>query len=410
MLFRSLDIKFERIQGVNTEQNIVYRYLGLVTLSFDTAGSTGSEGNLPAVSRSLAESLRTRINGTPVSDETANAVSEVDNHVLMSLGWRDMIRIGLADRRALILLAFISPMFQRRGDRTEQLVSDGMDVASSYGLQLDTFNFVLIGIAFVLGLLIIFALASVAAAFLSYHNFKLLLEQQTLRSVGGLLTRHEHSMDLSKIQTLRLQQGIVQNWLGCYRMTARQAVSGGRHAKKKVFDIPVVTAELADQLRRKLLAPEGGTLSQDPLNDQFVRVSRYYMRPWILFGGVLPALIASIAFWTYLGGFSLFFLLWIPVVTTLVFRNWRRAGYLHDDNEIIRRSGWLGYRTVGLLFRKVQRVSVTQSRFQRRKNLASLRLYMASGSVRIPYIDYETANQLRDYILYRVETSQQAWY
>jgi putative membrane protein len=103
-------------------------------------------------------------------------------------------------------------------------------------------------------------------------------------------------------------------------------------------------------------------------------------------------------------------LLWVPLVAALSWRHWRRAGYLHDDDEMVRRSGLLGYRTVSLLFRKVQRVTVTQSRYQRRKNLASLRMHMASGSVRVPYINHTTAQQLRDYILYRVESSQKAWH
>ncbi|NNE61063.1 MAG: PH domain-containing protein, partial [Woeseia sp.] len=32
---KQLDIKFDRIQGINTKQNPVYRLLGLVTVSFD---------------------------------------------------------------------------------------------------------------------------------------------------------------------------------------------------------------------------------------------------------------------------------------------------------------------------------------------------------------------------------------
>jgi hypothetical protein len=35
---------------------------------------------------------------------------------------------------------------------------------------------------------------------------------------------------------------------------------------------------------------------------------------------------------------------------------------------------------------------------------------MASGSVRIPYIDHDKAKQLRDYILFKVESSQKAWH
>ena len=81
-----------------------------------------------------------------------------------------------------------------------------------------------------------------------------------------------------------------------------------------------------------------------------------------------------------------------------------------DENEIVRRSGFLGYRTVGLQFRKVQRITVLQSRYQRHKGLATLRIYMASGSVRIPYIEHAAAKRLRDYALYKVESSRQAWH
>jgi putative membrane protein len=217
-------------------------------------------------------------------------------------------------------------------------------------------------------------------------------------------------MDLQKIQTLRLQQGIVQSWLGRFTMTARQAISGRKQRNSKMFTVPVVTADKADQLRKLILSPAGGHLTQDPRSTLFQPVSGYYLRSRILYLGLLPATLLAAACIAAAGVVGLAALLWLPLVALISWRSWRRAGYLHDDDELVRRSGVLGFRTVALLFRKVQRVTVTQSRFQRRKNLASLRLYMASGSVRVPYIAVATAEQLRDYILYRVETSQQAWH
>ena len=407
---KQLDIKFDRIQGINMQQNVIYRYLGLVTVSFDTAGSAASEGNLPAVTRPFAESLRARIDSKHHIAGLDEAEDEAAVSTLMSLDWRDMIRIGLADRRALILVVFAGPLFERIEENAERAVAEFIAIAADLGLQIDASNAVTIGITIVLLLVLLLVAVSVAAAFLRFHNFELLLERRTLRSHGGLFTRHEHSMDLGKIQTLRLQQGVMQRLLGRYRMTARQAISGGRGRSRKVFDIPVVTAAMADQFRKRLLAPEGGALTQDPTSSQFVPVSPFYMRSRILFIGALPATLATIVFWPKLGGISLMFLLWAPATALLVYRNWRRAGYLHDDNEMVRRSGLLGYRTVGLLFRKVQRVTVTQSRYQRRKDLASLHMYMASGTVRIPYIDHATAKLLRDYILYKVESSSKAWH
>jgi putative membrane protein len=158
------------------------------------------------------------------------------------------------------------------------------------------------------------------------------------------------------------------------------------------------------------MAPEGDELMQIPTSRLFSSISPYYMRSRILFLGLLPAIVATTVLWQPLGPASLGVLLWLPATILLTHQSWRRAGYLCSKEGFVRRSGLLGYRSVALLYRKIQRVSITQSLYQRRKNLASLRVYMASGSVRIPYIEHDTAKQLRDYILYKVEASQKAWH
>jgi putative membrane protein len=406
---KQLDIKFDRIQGVNTQQNPVYRALGLVTVSFDTAGSSGNEGNLPAVTREFANALRENIGGSKARQTDDEQPTKAAT-ALLKLDWRDMIRIGLADRRALVIVALIGPLAEQMGDNVEQAIEETLRSVNLDSLQLDTGTGALIVVGIFLAAVFLLVAVSIAAAFLRYHNFELFLEGRTLRSHGGLLTRHEHSMDLEKIQTVRLQQGIVQSWLGHFKMTLRQAISGNKQRSQKMFTIPVVTAELADTLRRLFLAPEAGGLTQDPRSDLFRPISRYYMRSRILFAGLIPAVIVTAVIVAEAGVVGLVALIWLPLVGLISWRNWKRAGYLHNDDEIIRRSGLMGYRTVGLLFRKVQRVTISQSRYQRRKNLASLRMHMASGSVRVPYIEDEKAKQLRDYILYKVESSQQAWH
>ena len=404
---KQLDIKFKRIQGVNTQQNPVYRALGLVTVSFDTAGSAASEGNLPAVSREFARALRERIgNNTGAERDNNTAPAEV----LVKLDWRDMIRIGVTDRRALIVVAFIGPFLDQFDNKIEGVIEGTIETVDFGLIQLDTDTGAMIVVSIVIAAALLLLMISIGAAFLRFHNFELFLDGRTLRSHGGLLTRHEHSMDLEKIQTLRIQQGVLQSRLRRYKMTARQAISGRRQRGQKMFVIPVVTAKLADELRRTLMAPEGGTLTQDPRSDQFTAISPYYMRSRILFLGVVPAIILTAALWASAGVISLVALIWFPLVSLVTWHNWKRAGYLHDDHEIVRRSGLLGYRTVGLLFRKVQRITISQSRYQRRKDLASLRLHMASGSVKVPYIDHATARQLRDYVLYKVESSEKAWH
>ncbi|MDH5305416.1 MAG: PH domain-containing protein [Gammaproteobacteria bacterium] len=407
---KQLDIRFERIQGVNTEQNPVYRLLRLVTVTFDTAGSSASEGMLPAVTRGFAHALREKIGARDVELAAQEGQPAAAPRRLLQLDWRDMIRIGLADRRALIIFAFLGPLMDQMDGKIAQFVETSL-ASNNFGPgQLDVGAGAAIAATIFFAIVVVLVFFSIAAAFLRYHNFALFLDGRTLRSTGGLLTHHEHAMDLQKIQTLRLQQGLVQSWLGCFTMSAKQAISGRKQRRSKTFTVPVVTAGQSEQLRNLILAPLAGHLSQDPRSTSFQPVSRYYLRTRILYLGVLPAVLLASILIAFEGMAGLAALLWLPLAMLVSWRSWQRTGYLHDDEELVRRSGLLGFRTVSLLFRKVQRVTLTQSRFQRRKDLASLRLYMASGSVRVPYINYATARQLRDYILFRVESSQQSWH
>lgn len=405
-----LDIKFDRIQGINTQQNIVFRYFGLVTVNLDTAGSSGNEGSLPAVTREFADSLRTMIGKVRKGDDEVVAVVTPDADALLSLDSRDMIRIGLADRRALIVFAVLSPLIERMDDNIYKIVANHVEDVLGGAWQTNIAAGAVITTSAVIAVIAVLALISIGAAFLRYHNFRLFLDGNTLRSHGGLLTSHEVSMNLSKIQTLRLEQGIVMRWFDRYRLSGRQARSSQKQDKSKNFIIPIVTAAQANHLREILLVPEGDDLMQIPTSPEFIPISPYYMRTRFILASLLPTVAGVTVFSKLIGPASLVFLLWLPLSVFLIYRSWQRGGYHCSYDGLVRRSGLLGYRSVALLYRKVQRVSVTQSRYQRSKDLASLRLYMASGSVRIPYIEYSTAKRLRDYILYKVESSQQAWH
>jgi putative membrane protein len=130
----------------------------------------------------------------------------------------------------------------------------------------------------------------------------------------------------------------------------------------------------------------------------------------MILSGILPAL-ALTGFASQQAGIgALAFLLWIPINGLLVWTIYRKYGYRIAAEGMMLRRGFLGYRVTAFTHRKVQRVSVTQTIPQKRKGLATLRVYLASGSLKLPYIDFEMAKQLRDYMLYKVESSQLAWH
>jgi putative membrane protein len=411
-----LDIRFDRVQAVTTEQNLVYRVLSLVSLTFDTAGSGKGEGVLPAIPVAEADLLRNRIGQVDVvtAGTASPAASSAQDELLLTLNGWDMVRIGLADWRALVLLAVLGPIFERAGDNVANhigsRVADSMAEASENFQQFDAATGLVVLAALIIALAMLFGILSIFAAVLRYHRFRLFRDGQRLRSVGGLLTRHENVTQIAKVQILSLRQGLVLRLFRRLKIVAKQARSGNRDQDSRHFQVPLVTPDFARRFTRLVFDEEAPALDADPWHPAFVRVSPYYLRARLLLVALVPAAIACLVLVPGAGWAAAVALLWIPAGAVLALQAWRRAAFRLDRDGLERRSGLAGVRLDTFLFRKVQRVSIRQSWFQRRHGLADLRMFTASGPIFLPYIDHAMACRLRDYILYRVESSQQAWH
>lgn len=406
-----LDIKFERIQAINTQQNIIYRHFDLVTVKFDTAGSAKQEGNLPAIRSELAESLKERIRrDRPVTvNEDGEEETELPPRPILSLTNGDMVRIGLSSNRSLIFLVLLGPLLDqvdKRVDRVIQsgavdFITNGTDITLATGLGLAAMA--------AIGFVLLLVLASITGAFLRYHKFSLVADEDVLRSTGGLLTRHEHSVNLAKIQTLEARQNPILRMFRRFRLRAKQA-SSGQPGKGKHFVIPLCTEQQLPDVEKEVFHDEFEHMEMQPGSSSFNSIHKRYIRSRILYTGVMPAVFLSSLFLALGGIGGLVLLLWIPIDAFFVWMLHRKYGFIVNEEGMVLRRGLFGYRVNAFLHRKVQRVSVTQTIAQQRRELATLRFYMASGSLKLPYIEYELAKQIRDFMLYRVESSRLAWH
>ena len=407
---KQLDIKFSRIQGINTEQSFIFRWFDLVTISFDTAGSAGSEGELPAVKTSFADALRKQIGQASKDDPgTDEPLASAEAPPLLKLDWGDMIRIGLADRRAFVFLAVIAPFFEQISEEFGQAIANQIeDVAADVAAMGTAIAATLLG-TMVLIVVAILVIGSIIAAFLRYHNFTLYLTNGRLRSVGGLFTRHEATMETGKVQVARVSQGLVLRWTERVRLVLKQASSKTQKASKS-FSIPAAPPGFQQPFLRDVFAPEASGLDLDFESDSLERLDVRFLRPRILYGGVLPAVAASAFVSINAGTGGLIFLIWLPLWSAIQWRVWRRYAWCASAEALVRRKGFLATHLDVFLLRKVQRVTVTQSPYQRRKELATLTFFLASGTVRIPYVAAEKAEAVRDYVLYKVESSTKSWH
>lgn len=408
---KQLDIRFERIQAVNTTRGVLDRLFGLVDISFDTAGSAGQEGVLPAVPAPLAGELRERIDRTPkaaVSDGEETAAPEATT--LLELGSADMVRIAVSSSRVLLVLAVLGPLSEAMDlelhERFEETVLTVSGAADGAGLPGPALWF-----AVAVAVILLLFTGAVAAAFLRYHRFRLSAGEAVLRSTGGLLTRHEHSVDRDKTQSLVTTQNVVLRRFRRFRLRLRQAAGGrGGAGGAQAFVVPLCTAEERHRIAREVFTDEFRQLTLEPTADEFERVSPAYLRSRIVMFGVAPALAATFALLPAAGTAALAALLWIPLAAAAAWQRYRRLGVLATADGLVLRSGFLGYRLSAHLHRKVQKVAIHASPLQRRRKLATLRIYLAAGAVSIPFIDSVAAERLRDCILHRVESSRRPWH
>ena len=410
-----LDIKFERIQAVNTQQNVVFRLLGLLTVSFDTAGAAGQEGYLPAVREDIARELRDRIRCMPRARVDEQAVTEegapyAQARTLLQLTSGDMVRIGLSSNRVFLLLVLLGPLSEMMEQRFDEIVEESAVIEYFSSVQTGLLSGLAFGLVLVTGILVLLFSISIAGAFLRFHRFELVADDDVFRSTGGLLTRHEHSVNRSKLQSLQASQHVALRIFRRFRLKARQA-SSGRAGKSSDFVVPICTGRELAELGHAFYQQEFSGLTLDPLSCSFEGVSRHYVWSRVRMAGIAPAVVATAALWPSVGAGALIVLLWIPACAFVVWQKYRRFGLMHGKDGLAFRSGLVGYRVVAWLHRKVQRVDITQSAFQRRKDVANLRIFLAAGGgIRIPYLEYAKARALRDYVLYRVESSREAWH
>ena len=442
----SLDLPFDRVQGINVERSLVDRILGLVTVSLDTAGSAGAEGQLPSVNTELADLLRVRV-GARQRARSADAVGGGDEQptgvaaergtrgrpglvgareVLLKLTGGDMVRIGLSNRNMLFVVAFLGAFNEFLGFAEDTLDSAFESAETALSGMDDLVRTSLVA-GFVLVVLCLVLVLAIGGAFLRYHNFTLWREGTAFRSRAGLLTQKEVVVEAAKIQQLTLTQSLMMRIFRRHRLRALPAsLLPGQGSEAAVaaglaelLEVPALQDHQAEDLRSRVFGHEGTGLTLRPHDKAFTHISPHYIRALTLrisavFAVIGATILIPLAGFAFARGAAIAvligWLLSIPLAALIAWQLWRRQAYLHDDDGLASRGGFIGRRVDAFLFRKAQSVTVTQSPLQRRKGLATLQVQLASGQVSVPYLDHGVACRLRDYVLYRVEASRVRWH
>jgi len=404
-----LNVPFDRIQTINFKENILHQFFNVVSLEIDTAGSKGNEFSITALKKDKAIAIREFLlaqkkssTPTPFSEEEVEDKIEIPEEELLHLSPMDLVKIGVSQnhlRTAAIVFAFMFTSMDYIESITGWKLENGID-----NLLGSSSNTLLIGLITIVPIFIIIAfLISLVRTVFRYYNLRFIRTSMGFKVISGLFTRNEQSASMQKIQLIRWTTNPIKKVFSLFDISLRQAASTAIARKQSIY-IPGCFEEQLSSVRAAYFPEE----SQLSFEEHVIHPLVIYRR--VLYFGLLPAGIFLLnRYWEGATGDYFWAIIWVVIVLLLTWIYQRNFKYFVSDEGIRISTSIVGKTETLLKWFKIQGVEIQQGIYQRRKNLCNVVFHTAAGTVKIPYIELEKAKKMEDFVLYKIEHSEESW-
>jgi putative membrane protein len=418
-----LDLPFKKIQNVKVIQPFYYRFNQYSFIELDTAGSAQQEAKIVALPLRLAESfkqmiLQIKTNEPAETLHKASGCVEVhqDKETLLNeRSLMDLVIHGISNNRVWIFLGFLAPFYNAIGENIGlALESVGINLMAYLDYEsLSVGLFILHVLSLVMLVMLVVVLFSVIGSIFVFYKYKLSRLGDRYIRRSGLLTKHEVSMRLSRIQVAVQQQDwldlIIQRTNLRFEQNMSMPVGGGQagninNASKLI--VPSVTIT------------ESAALIQDAFNVTrfdsivFSRISKRLIIRILAFP-IMPILVLVNAVVIQSGETTILGLAILAIFNTLliglVYLRWWRWGYHFEKGFIYIRKGLIGVNYYVFPVGKTQQVVYQQSVFMRPHKLADINYVLASGFHKVPLIPEYLAREQANRALLIVARDKPVW-
>ncbi len=412
-----LSIPLNRIQTVNVKQNLIQQVFNIVTVIIDSAGATKEEIKITAVKRAVANAIQEAVKNDKIlheknviktETETKAHQKETENtkktKLILKLNIFDVAKVGLTQNHLKslmlifgVILYLFNQVNQISKNAAKEYSDKGIETIQGLGEGVIFWSFMAI-------LVLFFAvLISFASSFIAFFNFKIQQQKNTFKVSFGLLSYREISVPLSKIQMLVINENPLRNLLNFKNIEFKQAISGNKQKKKQKIIVPACKIKQQKEIQQLIFESDKFIFS-NVIKTHWI----YFVRNHILF--TLLLILPTIYFnwkdseyWTFVAIYEL------VLISYLVLSYFRR-GFRLSENVTEITKGSIEKNTILQHNFKLQAVKYSQSIIMKRRNLASLTLYSASGSnIKIPYISSKVAQDVQNFLLYKIERAEKAW-
>lgn len=404
-------IPVDKIQSVQIEQNWLYRILGIYLVKIDTIGEDSLEAEVGGVWKEEAILLRQQIQNIKAGQEKTDR--EIEMAVVPATDYEvsnpQILKYALTENILWFLLpltlsAFLLYRLYESSDANRiswELVMDlifgriGMsENGISPGDQLEISYTLLYGL--LLGTF--YSGTYFFNKIFGLFNYRMVYQQKEVQIRRGWINRFETIIPTRKIQFTTWYTNLIRRKIGIYTLSYKYA--GGRKTLGADAIVPFFDLSFLEALNEPY-----HPFDMQALKEHYSLEPVYLIRNFIF--TKLPLSIGFILAAYFIHPWLFYFAFLTPVYfyfhNHFFVKNFKI--YLFKDHFVIQKGVW-GRRFILARWDKIQKITVRQTPYQRRKSYAHLYIHTAADHVVLPYLSLSFANQLMRYGLYKTEQSK----
>lgn len=429
-------ISYVRIQNINITRNVLHRLAGVSGVQLESASGMEPEAVMEAVSSAAIEELHERVERAKARQEAGNwrreeeaerpEAGEAEPEIvpqraegrrqILRLGVGELVRHGLISNRGMFLVAaaigylFQGPLGERTFPAVVEWIAHHTELRPADVLEaLGPFSWFLAGLAVFAVAMVFLALLSVIYAIFRFYGFTLSGDSQSLRAEYGLFTRVAITIPRRRIQLIGFRANPFHRlWRRLSLKVETAGFTGGEETASSLrWLAPILPLEEAPRVLREVQPQvEWEGFEWRPLHPKTrVRLLRVRLI-------LLAIVVALLAFATGLA--ALLALLLAPLVLAYARGYFRYAGWAVTPGAVAFRSGWIVKQQSVVRYPKIQVVTLRRNPFDRRWGMATVSIDTAGAdpaghSLRIRFMDYESACELREFLEEKIRETRFVW-
>jgi putative membrane protein len=413
------EIPFARIHNVGLHQSLLHRIFNVAEVRLESAGGQKPEAQMRVLGMDDALALErlVRHRGEDAAGDTDAAGVPArpadDSRTLLALSTAEVVRLGLASNRGMIVFAAgFGLLWQLFPDERliARMAEDSFREAAGYAgdLHLGWLGTASAALAAIGVFVFLLRVLSVALALSQYHGFRLSETRRRLTVERGLFARMRTSVAPRRVQAWFLQETLLHRWFGRRSLRIDTATGGREDDPRKLRELaPIATPAACDALAAHLLPGA----AWPPAHWRPLPRNAW----WRVFASTAPwnLLLAGVLAWQ-LGAWGLLVLLWLPWSAYAAWRQAGRLGYSVDTRLVAVRGGWWSRWWRFAEVDKLQALRLQRSPLDRWLGTASLWMDTAGASamsppLRIRFLPEDEARALYAQLGRTLATRQLHW-